>query len=47
VFYKVIENSGAALAAGLAALIVLIGLWLGYPAWYRQQTAWSAVASER
>lgn len=39
VFYKVIENSGAALAAGLAALIVLIGLWLGYPAWYRQQAA--------
>jgi hypothetical protein len=29
VFYKLIENSGAALAAGLAALIVLIGLWLG------------------
>jgi hypothetical protein len=47
VFYKVIENGGAALAAGLAALIVLIGLWLGYPTWYRQQTAWSAVASER
>jgi Family of unknown function (DUF6328) len=39
VFYKVIENSGVALAAGLAALIVLIGLWLGYPAWYRRQAA--------
>lgn len=35
VFFKVTGNSGAALAAGLVALAVLLGLWLGYPAWYR------------
>ena len=35
VFFKVTESSDAALASGLAALIVLTGLWLGYPAWCR------------
>jgi hypothetical protein len=35
VFYKVTGNGGVALASGLAALILLIGLWLGYPTWCR------------
>ena len=35
VFFKVTESNGMALASGLAALVVLVGLWLGYPAWYR------------
>jgi hypothetical protein len=35
VFFKVTQSSGAALASGLAALIVLTGLWFGDPAWCR------------
>jgi uncharacterized protein DUF6328 len=31
VFFKAIESAGIAMAAGLAALALLLGLWLGYP----------------
>jgi hypothetical protein len=31
VFFKAIESSGIAMAAGLASLALLLGLWLGYP----------------
>jgi hypothetical protein len=33
VFYKAIGNESVALASGLASLLVLLGLWLGYPFW--------------
>lgn len=33
VFYKAIENESVAMASGLASLLVLLGLWLGYPFW--------------
>jgi hypothetical protein len=39
VFFKVTENMEAAAAAGGAALIVLIGVWLGYPLWRRSSAA--------
>ena len=41
VFFKVTENTGSAAAAGAVALVILIGVWLGYPVWRRS----SAVAS--
>jgi Family of unknown function (DUF6328) len=31
VFYKAIENESVAMASGLSSLLVLLGLWLGYP----------------
>jgi Family of unknown function (DUF6328) len=31
VFFKAIESAGIAMAAGLGALALLLGLWLGYP----------------
>jgi hypothetical protein len=39
VFFKVTENMEAAAAAGGAALIALIGVWLGYPIWRRSSSA--------
>jgi len=35
VFYKAIESDVAAVAAGLASLALLLGLWLAYPFWQR------------
>jgi Family of unknown function (DUF6328) len=35
VFYKAIGNESVALASGVASLLVLLGLWLGYPFWRR------------
>jgi hypothetical protein len=39
VFFKVTESMEAAAAAGAAALIALIGVWLGYPVWRRSSSA--------
>jgi uncharacterized protein DUF6328 len=35
VFFKATESANAAVAAGVAALIALLGFWLIYPAWHR------------
>jgi hypothetical protein len=35
VFFKAIGNESVAMASGLASLLVLLGLWLGYPFWRR------------
>jgi Family of unknown function (DUF6328) len=35
VFYKAIGDESVALASGVASLLVLLGLWLGYPFWRR------------
>jgi Family of unknown function (DUF6328) len=35
VFFKAIGNERVAIAAGIASLVVLLGLWLGYPLWRR------------
>lgn len=37
VFFKATENEVAALTAALAALVVLLGFWLGYPLWLRSR----------
>jgi hypothetical protein len=36
VFFKAIDNANVAVAAGVVSLVVLLGLWLGYPFWRRR-----------
>lgn len=36
VFFEATESAGAAWAAGIGALIVLLGCWLAYPVWRRR-----------
>ena len=33
VFFKATGNNGLAMGSGLLSLVVLLGLWLGYPFW--------------
>jgi hypothetical protein len=35
VFFKAIGDGRVAIASGIASLVVLLGLWLGYPLWRR------------
>src|SRR5205085_5063230 len=35
VFFKAVGDGRVAIAAGIASLVVLLGLWLGYPLWRR------------
>jgi hypothetical protein len=39
VFYKAIENEAAAALAGIVSLVLLLGLWLGYPFWSRMNSS--------
>jgi hypothetical protein len=39
VYYKVSDSMAVAAAAGIAALVVLLGFWYGYPAWRRRGAA--------
>jgi hypothetical protein len=35
VFFKALESTDVAVAAGAGALAVLLGFWFAYPAWRR------------
>jgi hypothetical protein len=45
VFFKTTENTPVALAAGVCAMIALLGFWLAYPIWHRARYAGHEVAA--